>query len=58
MQEKSEINHLTLQPKELEKVQLKCKYSWRKETVKIKAEINRNKVIKTKKQHNRSEKQG
>ena len=39
-QEKSEVNNLTLHLKELEKRKTKPEVSWRKEIIKIGAEIN------------------
>ena len=39
-QEKSQLNSLTLHPKELEKEQRKPKVNRRKEIIKIRAEIN------------------
>ena len=49
--EKSQINNVTLHLKELEKEeQTKCKVSRRKEIIKIRAEINRNKENNSKDQ--------
>ena len=46
-QEKSQINNITLHLKQLEKEQTKPKFNRRKETIKIKAEINEIELKKT-----------